>query len=67
MRTGIHPEYVETTITCACGTVIRTHSTRPSMRIGICSKCHPYFTGTQKFVDAAGRVERFKKRYKKGQ
>ena len=65
MRTGIHPEYVETTITCACGNVIRTRSTRPSMRIGICSKCHPYFTGTQKFVDTAGRVERFKKRFSK--
>ncbi len=65
MRTGIHPEYVETTIACACGNVIRTRSTRPSMRVGICSKCHPYFTGTQKFVDAAGRVERFKKRFSK--
>ncbi|MDD2710964.1 MAG: 50S ribosomal protein L31 [Verrucomicrobiae bacterium] len=65
MKTGIHPEYSDTVITCACGAVIKTRSTKSSMRIGICSKCHPFFTGTQKFVDTAGRVERFNKRFKK--
>jgi len=65
MKTGIHPEYNDTVITCACGNVIRTRSTRSNMRIGICSKCHPFFTGQQKFVDTAGRIERFKKRFVK--
>jgi len=65
MKADIHPEYQEATITCACGNVIHTRSTRNSIRIGICSKCHPFFTGTQKFVDIAGRVERFQKRFKK--
>jgi large subunit ribosomal protein L31 len=65
MKADIHPEYVEATIACACGNVIKTRSTRSQIRIGICSKCHPFFTGTQKFVDTAGRVERFNKRFKK--
>jgi large subunit ribosomal protein L31 len=65
MKADIHPEYVEATIACACGNVIRTRSTRSNIRIGICSKCHPFFTGTQKLVDTAGRVERFNKRFKK--
>jgi large subunit ribosomal protein L31 len=65
MKADIHPEYQEATINCACGNVIRTRSTRSEIRIGICSKCHPFFTGTQKFVDIAGRVERFQKRFKK--
>ena len=63
MRAAIHPEYVETTITCACGEVIHTRSTRPQIRVEICSKCHPFFTGKQKLVDMAGRVERFQKKY----
>ncbi len=63
MRAGIHPEYVETTITCACGEVIHTRSTRPGLRVEICSKCHPFFTGKQKLVDTAGRVERFQRKY----
>ena len=63
MRAGIHPEYVETTITCACGEVIHTRSTRPGLRVEICSKCHPFFTGKQKLVDTAGRVERFHRKY----
>ncbi len=63
MRAGIHPEYVETTITCACGEVIHTRSTRPSLRVEICSKCHPFFTGKQKLVDTAGRIERFQRKY----
>ncbi len=65
MKTDIHPEYVDAVIHCACGNEIRTRSTRKNMHVGICSKCHPYFTGTAKFVDAAGRVERFNKRYAK--
>ncbi|HLC43497.1 MAG TPA: 50S ribosomal protein L31 [Methylomirabilota bacterium] len=63
MKAGIHPEYVETTITCACGEVIHTRSTRPSIRVEICSKCHPFFTGKQKLIDTAGRVERFQRKY----
>lgn len=65
MKEGIHPNYAETTITCACGEVIHTRSTKTNIKVGICSKCHPFFTGKQKFVDTAGRVERFQKRYKK--
>jgi large subunit ribosomal protein L31 len=65
MKKGIHPEYKETTITCACGEVIHTRSTRQNIKIDICSKCHPFFTGKQKLVDTAGRVDRFKKRYAK--
>ena len=63
MKTDIHPEYIEATITCACGHVIYTRSTRASLRVGICSHCHPFFTGHQKFVDTAGRVEKFQKKY----
>lgn len=65
MKVKIHPEYVESTIHCACGNVIKTRSTKKDMHIGICSRCHPYFTGTAKYVDTAGRVERFQKRYAK--
>ena len=65
MKAGIHPEYVETTITCACGEVIHTRSTRPQIRVEVCSKCHPFFTGKQKLVDTAGRVERFQRKYKR--
>ncbi len=63
MKKGIHPEYVECTITCACGNVIHTRSTKPGIRVEICSACHPFFTGKQKFVDTAGRVEKFVKKY----
>ena len=63
MKAEIHPEYVETTITCSCGEVYHTRSTVPNMKIGICAACHPFFTGEQKFVDTAGRVEKFAKRY----
>ena len=63
MKATIHPDYVDTTITCACGEVIQTRSTRPNIRVEICSKCHPFFTGKQKLVDTAGRVERFQKKY----
>ncbi len=63
MKTGIHPEYGEATITCACGEIIQTRSTQTATRIEICSKCHPFFTGKQKIVDTAGRMERFEKKY----
>ncbi|MCI7767763.1 MAG: 50S ribosomal protein L31 [Oscillospiraceae bacterium] len=63
MREGIHPNYVETTITCACGNVIKTRSTKEDIRVEICSKCHPFYTGKQKLVDTGGRVDRFKKRF----
>ncbi len=63
MKTGIHPEYSEATITCACGEIIHTRSTQAATRTEICSKCHPFFTGKQKIVDTAGRVERFEKKY----
>ncbi len=65
MKTGIHPEYKEVTIRCACGETVTTHSTKGEngeLRVDICSKCHPFFTGKQKFVDAGGRVDKFKKR-----
>lgn len=64
MKDKIHPAYKETTITCACGEVIHTRSTKENIRIEICSKCHPFFTGKQKLVDSAGMVDKFKKRYK---
>ena len=63
MKKDIHPNYVETTITCACGNVIRTRSTEKDIKVEICSACHPFFTGKQKLVDTAGRIDRFKKRY----
>lgn len=65
MKEKIHPEYKEATIICACGEVIQTRSTKQNIRVDICSKCHPFFTGKQKFVDSAGRVEKFIKKYKK--
>ena len=63
MKEGIHPNYVDCTITCACGNVIQTRSTKPEIRVEVCSKCHPFYTGKQKLVDSGGRVERFKRRY----
>ena len=63
MKEGIHPKYVDTTITRACGEVIHTRSTKENIRVEICSKCHPFFTGRQKLVDSGGRVDRFKKRF----
>jgi large subunit ribosomal protein L31 len=66
MKEKIHPKYEDTTITCACGNVIQTRSTKaPSIRVEICSACHPFFTGTQKLVDTAGRIEKFRRRYEK--
>ena len=63
MKPNIHPEYVETTITCACGEVIHTRSTLINLKVEVCSKCHPFYTGTQKILDTEGRVERFRKKY----
>jgi large subunit ribosomal protein L31 len=63
MKEKIHPEYHETTITCACGEVVHTRSTKKNIRVEICSQCHPFFTGEKKYVDSAGRIERFKQRY----
>ena len=63
MKQNIHPDYQEATITCACGNVIHTRSPKKDIRVEICSKCHPFFTGKQKLVDTSGRVDMFKKRY----
>ena len=63
MKKGIHPEYEATTITCVCGTVIETRSTKKDIKVEICSQCHPFMTGKQKIIDTAGRVERFKNKY----
>ena len=64
MKEGIHPEYVDSTVHCACGNTFQTRSTRPNMRVDVCSNCHPFYTGTQRIVDSAGQVERFRKRFK---
>ncbi len=63
MKEGIHPDYKTAKVVCACGTVIETRSTRGDFHIEICSSCHPFFTGKQKILDTAGRIERFKTRY----
>ena len=63
MKPGIHPEYNEVTVTCACGASYSTRSTRKSIAVEICSNCHPFFTGKQKLVDTAGRVERYRRKY----
>ena len=65
MKPEIHPEYQDCTITCACGNVVATRSTRKDFRIDICSACHPYYTGKAKLVDSAGRIERFRQKYAK--
>ncbi len=63
MKKDIHPKYVDTTVTCSCGNVVQTRSTVETLKVEICSNCHPFFTGKQKLVDSAGRVERFRKKY----
>ena len=63
MKEKIHPNYGEATVTCACGETFKTGSVKKDLRVEICSKCHPFFTGKQKLVDTGGRVDRFKKRY----
>jgi large subunit ribosomal protein L31 len=65
LKEGIHPSYNETKVECACGEVFTTQSTKQKIHVDICSKCHPFFTGKQKLVDAEGRVEKFKKKYAK--
>ncbi len=64
MRAGIHPDYIETTVTCACGAKYPTRSTKKTIKVEICANCHPFFTGKQKLIDTAGRVERFRRKYK---
>ena len=66
MKKGIHPKYVETQVVCGCGETWKTRSTREKITVEICSKCHPFFTGKQKFVDTAGRVEKFQRKYGRG-
>ena len=63
MKEGIHPKYQKVKVTCVCGNTFETGSTKKELRVEICSKCHPFYTGKQKLVDAGGRVDRFKKRY----
>jgi large subunit ribosomal protein L31 len=63
MKNDIHPHYLETTVRCACGSEFVTGSTKDNIRVEICSKCHPFFTGKQKLMDTAGRVERFRRKY----
>ncbi len=63
MKEKIHPQYGECTVQCACGETFKTGSTKKELRVEICSKCHPFYTGKQKLVDTGGRVDRFKKRY----
>jgi large subunit ribosomal protein L31 len=65
MKDGIHPNYVDAEIRCACGNVIKTRSTKPTIIVGICNACHPFYTGQQKFVDTAGRVDKFQQRLAK--
>jgi large subunit ribosomal protein L31 len=67
MKTDIHPKYEETTIKCACGNALEVGSTKKDISVEICSQCHPFFTGKQKLVDTAGRIERFRKKYEKFQ
>jgi large subunit ribosomal protein L31 len=63
MKPDIHPEYQDATVSCACGSVFQTRSTRGSFTVDICSACHPFYTGKQKVMDSAGRIERFRKKY----
>lgn len=63
MKSDIHPKYMETQVSCACGNSFKTHATVPVIKVDICNACHPFYTGKQKFVDSAGRVERFQKKF----
>jgi large subunit ribosomal protein L31 len=65
MKKNIHPELYEVTARCACGNTFETRSTSPDLKVTICSQCHPFYTGAHKFVDTAGRIEKFRKRYSK--
>ena len=66
MKKDIHPNYVDCTVTCACGNTFAVRSNKPELSIDICNACHPFFTGSEKIVDAAGRVDKFKKKYNLG-
>ena len=66
MKDGIHPEYIETTVTCGCGSSFQTKSVREELKIDICSECHPFYTGKLKYVDTAGRIDKFQKKFAKG-
>ena len=63
MKKGIHPEYMETVVTCSCGNTFTTRSVKPELHVELCNQCHPFYTGKQKLVDTGGRVERFQKKY----
>ena len=65
MKDSIHPEYFDTTVRCACGSEVQTRTTLKDLHVEICSKCHPFFTGKQKLMDTAGRIEKFKRKYAK--
>ncbi len=67
MKKDTHPEYFEATVKCACGNEITVGSTKPEIKVEICSQCHPFFTGKQKLIDTAGRIERFRRKYAKFQ
>ncbi len=67
MKAKIHPEYVDCKVSCGCGSTFMTRSTRKEIHIEICSACHPFYTGKQKFVDTAGRIEKFNRKYRKGE
>jgi len=67
MKDGIHPKYQKCVVSCACGNTFETRSTTQTMHLDLCSQCHPFYTGKQRLVDTAGRVERFRRRYKIGE
>jgi large subunit ribosomal protein L31 len=67
MKQGIHPEYMETIVTCSCGNTFTTRSVKPELHVELCNQCHPFYTGKQKLVDTGGRVERFQRKYAKRQ
>jgi len=66
MKDGIHPDYHETAVTCGCGNKFTTHSTRPELKVDICNNCHPFYTGKLKYIDTAGRIEKFQSRFSAG-
>ncbi len=66
MKDGIHPDYIETTVTCGCGNSFQTRSTRPELKVDICHQCHPFYTGKLKYVDTAGRIEKFQTKFAAG-
>jgi large subunit ribosomal protein L31 len=66
MKDGIHPDYQDTTVTCGCGNIFTTRSTRPELKIDICNMCHPFFTGKLKYIDTAGRIEKFQTKFAAG-